>query len=173
MDTIFSSLPIETINEDKSLDLQEIQQIYNFLLTNDYYMSDDYGVINKLFQTMVLNNSWDPKMALRYFDYLCFLSWEYEAIIVRDLLLDNHISLAGEFCLETELVKDGLSYFRDDAIWRGKDYDSDTIPASMSEWAIYYDEQDQRFHKVKPSMIENIIIKEIDVEQGIYIAEKI
>ena len=83
-------------------------------------MSDDYGVINKLFQTMVLNNSWNPKMALRYFDYLCFLSWEYEAIIVRNLLLDNHVSLAGEFCLETELVKDGLSYFRDDAIWRGK-----------------------------------------------------
>ena len=92
MDIIFSSLPIEKINEDKSLDLQEIQQIYNFLLTNDYYMSDDYGVINKLFQTMVLNNRWDSKMALRYFDYLCFLSWEYEAIIVRDLLLDNHVS---------------------------------------------------------------------------------
>lgn len=49
MDTIFSSLPIEKINEDKLLDLQEIQEIYNFLLTNDYYMSDDYGVINKLF----------------------------------------------------------------------------------------------------------------------------
>ena len=172
MDIIFSSLPIEKINEDKTLDLQEIQQIYNFLLTNDYYISADYGVINKLFQTMVLNNSWDQKMALRYFDYLCFLSWEYEAIIVRDLLLDNYISLAGEFCLETELVKDGLSYFRDDAIWRGKDYDSDTIPASMSEWAIYYDEQDQRFHKVKPSMIENIIIKVIDAEKGIYMIEK-
>ena len=49
MDTIFSSLPIEKINEDKTLDLQEIQQIYNFLLTNDYYISADYGVINKLF----------------------------------------------------------------------------------------------------------------------------
>ena len=121
---------------------------------------------------MVLNNSWDPKMALRYFDYLCFLSWEYEAIIVRDLLLDNHISLAGEFCLETELVKDGLSYFRDDAIWRGKDYDNDTIPASMSEWAIYYDEEEKRFHKVKPSMIENIIVKVIDAEKGIYMIEK-
>ena len=101
MDTIFSSLPVEKINEDKTLDLQEIQQIYNFLLTNDYYMSPDYGGINKLFQTMVLNNRWDPKMALRYFDYLCFLSWEYEAIILRDLLLDNHVSLAGEFCLDT------------------------------------------------------------------------
>ena len=54
MDIIFSSLPIEKINEDKTLDLQEIQQIYNFLLTNDYYISADYGVINKLFQTMVL-----------------------------------------------------------------------------------------------------------------------
>ncbi|WP_298711647.1 hypothetical protein [uncultured Veillonella sp.] len=172
MDIIFSSLPIDKINEDKTLDLQEIQQIYNFLLINDYYISADYGVINKLFQTMVLNNRWDPKMALRYFDYLCFLSWEYEAIIVRDLLLDNHVSLAGEFCLETELVKDGLSYFRDDAIWRGKDYDSDIILASMSKWAIYYDEEEKRFHKVKPSMIENIIIKEIDAEKGLYIIGK-
>ena len=68
MDKIFSSLPIDKINEDKTLDLQEIQQIYNFLLTNDYYISADYGVINKLFQTMVLNNRWDSKMALRYFD---------------------------------------------------------------------------------------------------------
>ena len=112
MDIIFSSLPIDKINKDKTLDLQEIQQIYNFLLTNDYYISADYGLINKLFQTMVLNNSWNPTMALRYFDYLCFLSWEYEAIIVRDLLLDNHVSLAGEFCLDTELVKNGYSYFR-------------------------------------------------------------
>ena len=49
MDIIFFSLPIEKIKEDKTLDLQEIQQIYNFLLTNDYYISADYGVINKLF----------------------------------------------------------------------------------------------------------------------------
>ena len=42
----------------------------------------------------------------------------------------------------------------------------------MSEWAIYYDEQDQRFYKVKPSMIEKINIKEIDAENGIYIIEK-
>ena len=54
----------------------------------------------------------------------------------------------------------------------GKDYDSDTIPACMSEWAIYYDEQDQRFHKVKPSMIENIIIKEISAKLGLYIIGK-
>ena len=172
MDIIFSSLPVEKINEDKTLDLQEIQQIYNFLLTNDYYVSANYALINKLFQTMVLNNRWDPKMALRYLEYLCFLSWEYEAIIVRALLLDNHISLAGEFCLDTALVKDGLSCFRDDAIWRGKDYDSDTISLSMSEWAIYYDEKEKKFHKVKPSMIENIIIEEINAEQGIYIIEK-
>ena len=46
------------------------------------------------------------------------------------------------------------------------------IPASMSEWAIYYDEQDQRFHKVKPSMIEKIIIEVIDAEKGIYMIEK-
>ena len=111
-------------------------------------------------------------MALRYFEYLCFESWEYEAIIVRALLLDNHVSLAGEFCLDTELVKDGLSYFRDDAIWNGKDYDSDNIPVCISEWGIYYDEQDQRFYKVKPSMIEKINIKEIDAEKGIYIIEK-
>ena len=43
----------------------------------------------------------------------------------------------------------------------------------MSEWAIYYDEQDQRFHKVKPSMIENIIIiKEISAKLGLYIIGK-
>ena len=172
MDITFSSLPVSKINKDKTLDLQEIQQIYDFLLTNDYYITSEYALVNKLFQTMVLNNSWNPTMALRYFDYLCFLSWEYEAIIVRALLLDNHVSLADEFCLDTKLVKDGLSYFRDDAVWRGKDYDSDTIPVSISKWGIYYDEQDQRFHKVKPSMVENIIIEEIDAKQGIYIIEK-
>ena len=42
----------------------------------------------------------------------------------------------------------------------------------MSEWAIYYDEQDQRFHKVKSSMIENIVIEVIDTEKGIYMIEK-
>ena len=42
----------------------------------------------------------------------------------------------------------------------------------MSEWAIYYDEQDQRFHNVKPSMIENIIIKEISAKLGLYIIGK-
>lgn len=172
MDITFSSLPVAKINKDKTLDLQEIQQIYDFPLTNDYYISSEYELVNKLFQNMVLNNRWDPKMALRYFEFLCFLSWEYEAIIVRALLLGNHVSLAGEFCLDTELVKDGLSYFRDDAVWRGKDYDSDTIPVSISKWGIYYDEQDQRFHKVKPSMVENIIIEEIDAKQGIYIIEK-
>ena len=46
------------------------------------------------------------------------------------------------------------------------------IPASMSKWAIYYDEQDQRFYKAKPSMIEKIIIEVIDAEQGIYMIEK-
>ena len=172
MDITLSSLPVAKINKDESLDLQEIQQIYNFLLTNDYYIFSDYELVNKLFQSMVLNNRWDSKMALRYFEYLCFESWEYEAIIVRALLLDNHVSLAGEFCLDTELVKDGLSYFRDDAIWNGKDYDSDNIPVCISEWGIYYDEQDQRFYKVKPSMIEKINIKEIDAEKGIYIIEK-
>lgn len=33
---------------------------------------------------MVLNNRWDYKIDLDTLDYLCFLSWEYEAIIVRD-----------------------------------------------------------------------------------------
>ena len=49
MDIIFSSLPIDKINKDKTLDLQEIQQIYNFLLTNDYYIFSDYALVNKLF----------------------------------------------------------------------------------------------------------------------------
>lgn len=42
----------------------------------------------------------------------------------------------------------------------------------MSKWAIYYDEKEKRFHKVKPSMIENNIIKEIDAEKGLYIIGK-
>ena len=42
----------------------------------------------------------------------------------------------------------------------------------MSEWAIYYDEQDQRFPKVKPSMIEKIISEVIDADKGIYMIEK-
>ena len=46
--------------------------------------------------------------------------WEYECLIVRGILLENNLSLAGEFCLETKLVQNGLSYFRDNAIWRGK-----------------------------------------------------
>ena len=147
--TIFSSLPVEKINEDKTLDLQEIQQIYNFLLTNDYYIFSDYGLVNKLFQTMVLNNRWDPKIAIRYFEYLCFLSWEYEAIIVRELLLANHISLAGEFCLDTELVKNGYSYFRNSSIWRERDYYDENIPLALSKWKIYYDDTSQEFCAVE------------------------
>ena len=149
MDIIFSSLPIAKINEDKTLDLQEIQQIYDFLLTNDYYISSEYALVNKLFQNMVLNNRWDPKMALRYFEYLCFLSWEYEAIIVRALLLDNHVTLVGEFCLDTELVKNGYSYFRNDAIWKGRDYFDDNIPLALSKWKIYYDDKSQEFCAVE------------------------
>ena len=42
----------------------------------------------------------------------------------------------------------------------------------MSEWAIYYAEQDHRFHKVEPSMIEKIIIEVIDDEKSIYMIEK-
>ena len=37
---------------------------------------------------------------------------------------------------------------------------------------LYYDEEEKRFHKVKPSMIENIIVKVIDAEKGIYMIEK-
>lgn len=42
----------------------------------------------------------------------------------------------------------------------------------MSEWTIYYDEEEKRFHKVEPSMIEKIIIEVIDAEKGIYMIEK-
>ena len=172
MEPLDSFLDLADINQTKKLEENRITKIYQFLLSDEYYMSPNYTLINKLFQLIVLNNRWDAFIALNYFDYLLFEGWDYEALIVRTLLLENNISLAGEFCLDTELVKDGLSYFRDDAIWRGKDYDSDTIPAFMSEWAIYYDEQDQRFHKVKPSMIENIIIKEISAKLGLYIIGK-
>nr|WP_252894550.1 hypothetical protein [Veillonella denticariosi] len=47
--------------------------------------------------------------------------------------------MAGEFCLETKLVQNGLSYFRETAIWRGSDYDNEDIPVFLVEWAIGYD----------------------------------
>ena len=172
MEPLDAFLDLVDIDQTKKLDENRITQIYQFLLSDEYYMSPNYTLINKLFQLIVLNNRWDAYIALNYFDYLLFEGWDYDALIVRTLLLENNICLTGEFCLDTELVKDGLSYFRDDAIWRGKDYDSDTIPACMSKWAIYYDEEEQRFHKVKPSMIENIIIEVVDAEQGLYIIGK-
>ena len=68
-------------------------------------MSPNYTLINKLFQLIVLNNRWDAYIALNYFDYLLFEGWDYDALIVRTLLLENNICLTGEFCLDTELVK--------------------------------------------------------------------
>ena len=103
----------------------------DFLLINDYYISSEYEVVNTLFKVMVLNDLWDAQIALRYFEYLNYEGWEYECLIVRGILLENNLSLAGEFCLETKLVQNGLSYFRDNAIWRGKDYDNEDIPVSL------------------------------------------
>lgn len=144
-----SFLDLEDIEQTKNLDKNRIKQIYQFLLGDEYYMSPNYSLINRLFQLIVLNNRWDAYIALKYFDYLLFEGWEYEAMIVRALLLENNICLAGEFCLDTELVKNGYSYFRDDAIWKGRDYYDDNIPLAMSKWKICYDDKFQEFHAVE------------------------
>ncbi len=126
----------------------EGEQIYRFLLINDYYISSEYEVVNTLFKVMVLNDLWNAQIALRYFEYLNYEGWEYECLIVRGILLENNLRLAGEFCLETKLVQNGLSYFRDNAIWRGKDYDNEDIPVSLAEWAIGYDYEKRTFYGI-------------------------
>lgn len=149
MDLLDSFLDLADIDQTKKLDDNRIKQIYLFLLSDEYYMSPNYTLINQLFQLIVLNNRWDAYIALKYFDYLLFEGWEYEAMIVRALLLENNICLTGEFCLDTELVKNGYSYFRSDAIWKGRDYFDDNIPLAMSKWKIYYDDKSQEFHVVE------------------------
>lgn len=149
MDPLDTFLDLADIDQTKKLDDNRIKQIYQFLLSDKYYMSPNYTLINQLFQLIVLNNRWDAYIALNYFDYLLFEGWDYEALIVRTLLLENNISLAGEFCLDTELEKNGYSYFRNSSIWKGRDYFDDNIPLAMSKWKIYYDDKSQRFHVVE------------------------
>ena len=149
MDPLDTFLDLVDMDQTKKLDDNRIKQIYQFLLSDEYYMSPNYTLINQLFQLIVLNNRWDAYIALKYFDYLLFEGWEYEAMIVRALLLENNISLTGEFCLDTELVKNGYSYFRNNAIWKERDYFNENIPLAMSKWKIYYDDKSQRFHAVK------------------------
>lgn len=141
MNNLQDNLRSGKLNENES------KQIYKFLLTNEYYISSEYEVVNSLFKAMVLNSLWDAQIALRYFEYLNYEGWEYECLIVRGVLLENNISLAGEFCLETKLVQNGLSYFRDNAIWRGIDYDNEHIPISPAEWGISYDYEKKKFYE--------------------------
>ena len=141
MNNLQDNLRSGKLNENES------KQIYKFLLTNEYYISSEYEVVNSLFKAMVLNSLWDAQIALRYFEYLNYEGWEYECLIVRGVLLENNISLAGEFCLETKLVQNGLSYFRDNAIWRGIDYDNEHIPISPVEWGISYDYEKKKFYE--------------------------
>ena len=149
MDPLDSFLDLADINQTKKLDDNRIKQIYQFFLSDEYYMSPNYTLINKLFQLIVLNNRWDAYIALNYFDYLLFEGWDYEALIVRTLLLENNIYLAGEFCLDTELVKNGYSHFRNSSIWKGRDYYDESIPLALSKWKIYYDDKSQVFHVVE------------------------
>lgn len=58
------------------LNTNEGKQIYKFLLTNEYYISSEYEVVNSLFKVMLINNLWDAQIALRYFEYLNYESWE-------------------------------------------------------------------------------------------------
>ena len=140
---------LQDILSSGKVNSDEGEQIYRFLLINDYYISSEYEVVNTLFKVMVLNDLWDAQIALRYFEYLNYEGWEYECLIVRGILLENNLRLAGEFCLETQLVQNGLSYFRDNAIWRGKDYDNEDIPVSLAEWAIGYDYEKKTFYEIK------------------------
>lgn len=149
MDLLDSFLDLADSDQTKKLDDNRIKQIYQFLLSDEYYMSPNYTLINKLFQLIVLNNRWDAYIALNYFDYLLFEGWDYEALIVRTLLLENNICLAGEFCLDTELVKNGYSHFRNSSIWKGRDYCDENIPLALSKWKIYYDDKSQEFHAVE------------------------
>ena len=141
MNNLQDNLRSGKLNENES------KQIYKFLLTNEYYISSEYEVVNSLFKAMVLNSLWDAQIALRYFEYLNYEGWEYECLIVRGVLLENNISLSGEFCLETKLVQNGLSYFRDNAIWRGIDYDNEHVPISPAEWGISYDYKKKKFYE--------------------------
>ena len=141
MNNLQDNLRSGKLNENES------KQIYKFLLTNEYYISSEYEVVNSLFKAMVLNSLWDAQIALRYFEYLNYEGWEYECLIVRGVLLENNIGLAGEFCLETKLVQNGLSYFRDNAIWRGIDYDNEHVPISPAEWGISYDYKKKKFYE--------------------------
>lgn len=141
---------LQDILRSGNVNANEGKQIYKFLLTNEYYISSEYEVVNSLFKVMVINNLWDAQLALRYFEYLNYEGWEYECLIIRGVLLENNnISLAGEFCLETKLVQDGLSYFRDNAVWRGIDYDNEYIPLSSAEWGIGYDYVKKTFYEIK------------------------
>ena len=141
---------LQDILRSGNVNSNEGKQIYRFLLTNEYYISSEYEVVNSLFKVMVINNLWDAQLALRYFEYLNYEGWEYECLIIRGVLLENNnISLAGEFCLETKLVQDGLSYFRDNAVWRGIDYDNEYIPLSSAEWGIGYDYVKKTFYEIK------------------------
>lgn len=140
---------LQDILSSGKVNVDEGEQIYRFLLINEYYISSEYEVVNTLFKVMVLNDLWDAQIALRYFEYLNYEGWEYECLIVRGILLEKNLSLAGEFCLETKLVQNGLSYFRDNAIWRGKDYDNEDIPVSLAEWAIGYDYEKRTFYGIK------------------------
>ena len=149
MDLLDSFLDLADSDQTKKLDDNRIKQIYQFLLSDEYYMSPNYTLINKLFQLIVLNNRWDAYIALNYFDYLLFEGWDYDALIVRTLLLENNICLTGEFCLDTELVKNGYSHFRNSSIWKGRDYCDENIPLALSKWKIYYDDKSQEFHAVE------------------------
>ena len=129
-------------------------KIYNFLIGNEYYKSYEYTLIDNLFKYMVEVNLWDAYIALRYFDYLYFGGWEYECLIIRSLLLNNKIELTGKFCLENNLTLNGLSYFKDDAIWHGIDYSNEPVPEFPFEWTIVYHSVNKRYYEKKDRMID-------------------
>ena len=66
---------LQDILSSGKVNSDEGEQIYRFLLINDYYISSEYEVVNTLFKVMVLNDLWDAQIALRYFEYLNYEGW--------------------------------------------------------------------------------------------------
>lgn len=123
----------------------EDAELYDYLLGNSYYISSEYEKINDWFKTLICRKQWDAFIALRYYKYLLFGGWEYECIILRNLLLQGNLTLASEFCLDTHLKVDGIDNFRDNAVWRGIDYDDSSVPESQMDWDLRYDQDNHLF----------------------------
>lgn len=58
---------LQDILRSGNVNANEGKQIYRFLLTNEYYISSEYEVVNSLFKVMVINNLWDCSTCIALF----------------------------------------------------------------------------------------------------------